>query len=62
MPVEEFVNELSQLKAVLVLKQGIDLERFNQLYNEATQFMIEGKQVNKQMMEEFFYFRNQIEQ
>ncbi|MGX4685960.1 hypothetical protein JNUCC83_03575 [Vagococcus sp. JNUCC 83] len=60
MPVEDFVNELSHLKTILVLKRGIDMERFNQLYNEAIQCMIEGKQIDKQMMEEFIYFSNQI--
>ncbi|APB31208.1 hypothetical protein ACWN6Y_06615 [Vagococcus teuberi] len=60
MMAKDFVDELSHLKAILVLEENVDMARFNQLYNTAIDQMIRGERVNKEMMEELFYFRNLI--
>lgn len=60
MMAKDFVDELSHLKAILVLEENVDMARFNQLYNTAIDQMIRGGRVNKEMMEELFYFRNLI--
>ncbi|MGY3703419.1 hypothetical protein BW731_11365 [Vagococcus martis] len=60
MMAKDFVEELSHLKAILVLEENVDMGRFNQLYNTAIDQMIQGGRVNKEMMEELLYFRNLI--
>lgn len=62
MMAEDFVDELSNLKAGLVLAEGIDMESFNKLYDTAVDLMIQGGRADKEMMEEFLYFRNLLEE
>ena len=59
---EDFVTELSHLKAVLMVEGKVDMVRFNKLYQTAQDLMLKGERVNKELMEEFLYFRNIVEQ
>lgn len=62
MTAEELVQELSLLKSVLVLKEEIDMDRFNILYDKAFHFMLTSNNDIKDLMEEFFYFRQLAEE
>lgn len=62
MTAEELVQQLSMLKAVLVMKEEIDMERFNRLYDKAFHFMLTNNDDIKELMEEFFYFRQLAEE
>lgn len=58
---EHFVTELSHLKAALMVEEKVDMVRFNKLYQTAQDLMLKGERVNKELMEEFLYFRNIVE-
>lgn len=57
---EDFITELSHLKAILILDKKVDMNRFNVLYQAAQNAMFKGERINKELMEEFLYFRNLI--
>jgi len=61
MTAEELVKELSQLKVILVMHEGIDINRFNRLYDLAINAMLSNETNIKELIEEFFYFRTLVD-